>query len=160
MLKIKLLSEDKTYLKEYYSSNSVKGSLYSSGLDLVCPKDLIIPKKSLGFKIKFNVACQINMHVAASQHGYWLMPRSSISKTPLRMSNSLGLIDFDYTGEIMAKVDNLSDEDYIVKKGSKLFQICMPHLKPFTFNIVDELEETERGSGGFGSSGVHYESTV
>ena len=60
----------------------------------------------------------------------------------------------------MAKVDNLSDEDYIVSPGDKLFQICMPSLQPFTYEVVDKLEETERGSGGFGSSGLNYSNKV
>ena len=58
--------------------------------------------------------------------------------------------------ELMAKVDNHSDEDFKISKGDKLFQICMPHLQPFSFIVVEELEVTERGSGGFGSTGKNY----
>ena len=159
-LKIKILAEEKDLLKSYYTTDAPKGTLFSSGMDLICPVDLIIPKKSLGFKIKFGIACQPDMTREVLPHGYWLLPRSSISKSPLRLANSLGLIDYDYTGELMAKVDNLSDEDYIVSPGDKLFQICMPSLQPFTYEVVDKLEETERGSGGFGSSGLNYSHKV
>jgi len=155
-LKIKILAEDKDLLESYYKTDAPRGSLYSSGLDLICPENLVLPKNSYANKIKLGVACQKDMKREVLPHGYWLMPRSSISKTPLRMANSLGLIDYDYTGELMAKVDNISNEDYSIKKGDKLFQICMPHLQPFTYKVVEELEETERGSGGFGSSGLNY----
>lgn len=156
-LKIKLLNEEsKEFLKSYYESDAPKGSLYSSGIDLVCPTDLSIPANSLGQKIKFGIACQKDQSREVIPHGYYLYPRSSISKTPLRMANCVGIIDYDYTGELMAKVDNHSNEEFKIKKGDKLFQICMPHLQTFTYEIVDELEKTERGSGGFGSSGINY----
>jgi len=84
---------------------------------------------------------------------YMLVPRSSISKTPLRMANSIGIIDAGYRGEIMAAVDNTSDKDYMVVPGQRLFQIVHPTLYPFNVAVVDELSETERGDGGFGSTG-------
>jgi len=54
---------------------------------------------------------------------YYLFPRSSISKTPLRLANSIGLIDGGYRGEIVAMVDNIYDEDYEVKEGERYFQL-------------------------------------
>jgi dUTP pyrophosphatase len=157
MLYLKILNEEhKQYLETYYNSDAPKGSLYSSGMDLVCPDDLVVPAKSLGFKIKLGIACQPDMSREVIPHGYYLYARSSISKTPLRLANNVGIIDYDYTGELMAKVDNHSDEDFKISKGDKLFQICMPHLQPFSFIVVEELEVTERGSGGFGSTGKNY----
>ena len=81
------------------------------------------------------------------------MPRSSISKTPLRMSNSIGLIDGGYRGEIMASCDNIKDYEYQVEKGQRLFQIVSPDLSSIQFTIVDNLSDTSRGLGGFGSTG-------
>ena len=161
MLKIKIINqENKQYLKTYYNSDSPKGTLYSSGIDIVCPDDLVIPGKSLGFKIKLGIACQPDMSREVIPHGYYLYPRSSISKTPLRLANSVGIIDYDYTGELMAKVDNHSEEEFKISKGDQLFQICMPSLQPTTYQVVEELEETERGSGGFGSTGTKYYADV
>ena len=86
---------------------------------------------------------------------FYLYPRSSMGgKTPLRMSNSVGIIDSGYRGPLIWMVDNLSDEDYVVEQGSRLFQICPPTLNnPIVLNIVQELSETERGEGGIGSTG-------
>jgi dUTP pyrophosphatase len=83
---------------------------------------------------------------------YYLYPRSSISKTPLRMSNSIGIIDAGYRGNIIAKVDNISNKDYEIKKDTRLFQICDPCLDNIQIKIVDNLSETTRGNAGFGST--------
>ena len=97
--------------------------------------------------------------------GYYLYPRSSIVKTPFRMANSVGIIDSGYRGEVMAVIDNIesahSDLKMCLQKHSppmsRMFQICSPTLEPFLVRIVeheDELGITERGCGGFGSTGV------
>ncbi len=84
---------------------------------------------------------------------YLLMPRSSIAKTPLRLCNSIGLIDGGYRGEIMAVVDNIKTEDFTVEPGQRLFQLVAMDGSPIHFELVDELSDTTRGSGGFGSTG-------
>jgi dUTP pyrophosphatase len=90
---------------------------------------------------------------------YWMLPRSSISKTPLRLANSVGLIDAGYRGMLLAAVDNRGAEPFTVRNGDRLFQISTPDLLPFDdIRIVDEIPggATLRGSGGFGSTGVSY----
>ena len=82
------------------------------------------------------------------------MPRSSISKTPLRLCNSVGLIDAGYRGEIMAAVDNIKKEDYTIEYGARLFQIVAMDGSPLTFELVSELSKTKRGFDGFGSTGI------
>ena len=95
------------------------------------------------------------------------LPRSSISKTNLRMANSVGLIDSGYRGNIMAKVDMkprfgveenrvvVADFKEEVKQYTRLFQIAAPDLTPISsINVVSTLSETERGAGGFGSTGL------
>jgi len=84
---------------------------------------------------------------------YLLMPRSSIAKTPLRLCNSIGLIDAGYRGEIMVVVDNIKSELYTVEKGQRLFQLVAMDGSPINFQLVDELTETTRGEDGFGSTG-------
>ena len=81
------------------------------------------------------------------------MPRSSISKTPLRLCNSIGLIDAGYRGEIMAAVDNIKQEDYTINSGQRLFQIVAMDGSPLSFELVIKLSTTGRGAGGFGSTG-------
>ena len=93
---------------------------------------------------------------------YYLYPRSSISKTPLRLANSVGIIDSGYRGNLIAKLDNtgyhktgIHSRDFETQNGDKYVQICMPDLSPFTVSLVDNINDlgtTERGDGGFGST--------
>jgi dUTPase len=101
-----------------------------------------------------------NLHikVAAMKHNVpvpcLLVPRSSISGTPFRLANSIGLIDSGYRGEVKAKVDVLTNG--VVENGSRLFQICSHDFMPWdTVLIVNELPAAQdnRGEGGFGSTG-------
>ena len=84
---------------------------------------------------------------------FYIYPRSSISKTPLRLANSVGIVDSGYRGNLMLALDNIKQAPYTIRKGQRLAQICSPHLSPIFFSIVESLSETERGSGGFGSTG-------
>ena len=93
--------------------------------------------------------------LAGRFHAYWMMPRSSISKTPLRLANSMGLIDAGYRGTLLAMVDSKSDME--VAFGDRYFQIAAADLSPFhDIKIVSEIPggPTLRGAGGFGSTGV------
>ena len=84
---------------------------------------------------------------------FWLLPRSSLSRTPLRMANSVGLIDAGYRGPIMAACDGT----YEVSSQERLFQLVAPDLLPWReVRIVDEIPggTTTRGAGGFGSTGL------
>ena len=99
------------------------------------------------------IRCQPQFDDAVPR-GFYLYPRSSTgSKTPLRLSNGTGIIDFEYRGEIIACVDNISDIDYHVSKGMRLFQLCSPDLSPIVFKIADNLNSTSRSEGGYGSTG-------
>ena len=122
----------------------------NSGMDLYVPEDTVIPAGQTVF-----IDHQIKAKRAGGQTtpGILLFPRSSISKTPLRLANSVGLIDPCYRGNIIAAITNTSNTDYTVTKGTRLVQLVMQHLYPFTINWVDALDETERGAGGFGSTG-------
>ena len=145
-LRIKILDDE---VSSYYKD---RNTTYDgdAGMDLYCPHQLIIePNETL--LIKMGIACEMTDEYLPVS--FMLAPRSSISKTPLRMSNSIGIIDSGYRGEIMASVDNISNEDYMITPGQRLFQIVHPTLYPFNVDVVEELSETERGDGGFGSTG-------
>lgn len=93
--------------------------------------------------------------LAGRFHAYWMMPRSSISKTPLRLANSMGLIDAGYRGTLLAMVDSKADME--VAFGDRYFQVAAADLSPFhDIKIVSEIPggPTIRGAGGFGSTGV------
>ena len=90
---------------------------------------------------------------------YYLYPRSSISKTPLMLANSVGIIDSGYRGNIKAAVkcflsEENKNEIYKIKKGTRLFQICASNLESFSIEITKELSKSKRGEKGFGSSGI------
>ena len=90
---------------------------------------------------------------------FWLLPRSSLSRTPLRMANSVGLIDAGYRGPILAAVDG----SCVVEEHTRLFQLVAPDLLPWDdVRIVPAIPggPTVRGTGGFGSTGVGSTSTI
>ena len=118
-----------------------------AGLDLFVIDSLTVEPGETAI-IKSYIACE-----NTDGKPYFLMPRSSISKTPLRQCNSVGLIDGGYRGEIMAAVDNIKDEPYTVEPGQRLFQLVAMDGSPIHFELVSELTETGRGEGGFGSTG-------
>jgi dUTP pyrophosphatase len=134
-----------------YPNNAVTND---SGLDIHCPEIICIPPKSISFKIDLGIkGAMYNEH--GNPIGYMLLPRSSTgSKTPLRMSNSIGIIDSDYRGSLIACVDNLSDEPFTIVLQQRLFQLVCFNGKPIQAIRVDSLSETKRGEGGFGSTGV------
>lgn len=88
-----------------------------------------------------------------------LVPRSSISNSPFRLSNSIGLIDMGYRGNLMAKVDVLTKEQIYIKEGTRYFQVCRQNWMPWvSVKLVDDETELpqppdSRGTGGFGSTG-------
>ena len=118
-----------------------------AGLDLYVLEDIEFAPGETKL-IKLGISCQPENGVA-----YFLMPRSSISKTSLRMSNSVGLIDGGYRGEIMACCDNIKTEKYSVKKGERLFQLVAASCSDIHYEIKENLDDSTRGDGGFGSTG-------
>ncbi len=134
------------------TSNTDREARGDAGLDLYCPGDLtILPNETA--KIDLKIQCEGVCDNDGKNVCYYLYPRSSISKTPLRLANSVGIIDAGYRGNIMAVVDNISAESYQIQKGQRLFQICGRFLEPINLTLVDTLSDSERGNGGFGSTG-------
>lgn len=118
-----------------------------AGLDLfIIHEQTVDPGETV--KLHLQIACENEENIP-----YLLMPRSSISKTPLRLANSIGLIDPGYRGEIIAVVDNIKTEPFTAKPRQRLFQLVAMNGSPIHFSLVDELSESSRGTGGFGSTG-------
>ena len=118
-----------------------------AGLDIYVINEQTIDPDETSL-IHLQIACE-----TSDGRPYLLMPRSSIAKTPLRLCNSIGLIDGGYRGEIMAVVDNIKKQPYTIKPGQRLFQLVAMDGSPIHFNLVDKLTESTRGEGGFGSTG-------
>ena len=155
-LNIKIVK--KNNIKEifnYYSSfiNHHNGD---SGIDLITLDDIIPGIEPLSVEtIDFQIQCEMIDLETNNFTSYYLVPRSSISKTNLMMANSIGIIDAGYRGNIMAKVRNMSFAKESINKNTCLFQIIAPDLKPIKVNIVDELSITTRDDGGFGSTNIN-----
>ena len=152
----------------------------NSGFDVFVPDDFVFSSEQK-YKSQFlnmGIKCEMKYYVSkdrqffdeliektsdelveikyvANAAAFDLLPRSSISKTPLMLANHVGLIDSGYRGWIIGALRNLSDEDYKVEKHTRLLQICHPLRVPIYVELISEsdLTDTTRGSGGFGSTG-------
>ena len=117
--------------------------------DLYAMEDIEIPAHSYGNKIRTGVKIQLPEGWLA-----FILPRSSIgAKTPLRLSNSVGLIDSGYRGELGVLYDNTSDDGYFITKGDRIAQLLVMPSYRFQAKVVDILADSDRGEGGFGASG-------
>lgn len=143
-------------------SNGFNDSYYDSGFDLLVPEQHEVSGNCLGYTLSSKVVSALYSTPITDRMfkkyttGYYVYPRSSISKTPLRVSNSVGIIDSGYRGHLIGKLDNLSSQPYTIEKHSRLFQICAPNLSRIHVELVDSIEQlgiTKRGTGGFGSTG-------
>lgn len=139
-----LVKPDNDKIAELYSEN--KQFKDDAALDLYIPENHAIPPGTMGYMIDH----KISVELFDGQVDSLLMPRSSISKTSLRMSNSIGLIDKNYRGHILAAVDNIGDDPVILERGQRLFQLLPFPTQSFNVEIVDKLSDTERGDKGFG----------
>jgi len=93
----------------------------------------------------------------ALPEGYEAMirPRSGMAfKHGITVINSPGTIDADYRGEIKIALVNLSTEKFIVKNGDRVAQMVVNRYEQVHFNVTDSLDETERGAGGYGHTGI------
>ena len=138
-IKIKKLSKNVQLPKQ-----STQGA---AGIDFYLPQPVRFePKRSK--KVPLGVAVEI-------PEGYvmLLIPRSSTWKTPLRMPNSVGVIDSDYRGEVCALLQNTSNVTWEALACERLVQGVIVPVPSVQIQEVDELSETSRGVGGFGSTG-------
>jgi len=151
---------------------------FDSGFDLVAVEDVVIEPgetKKVPIGLAFAITQGFELQVR---------DRSGIAtKTKLRVSNAPGTVDSGYRGEVSVSIDNIStypynwrqlgidgktllardgngqptfypDGPYLIRKGDRIAQGVIAPVYQADFEVVDELDETERGAGGFGSSGV------
>lgn len=125
------------------------GTEGAAAFDLYLPQDVTIKAATLGNKIPLGLAVELPKYACLV-----LCARSSLGTTStLRVSNAIGVIDADYRGEISIVVDNIGLRDTELHKGERICQgIIMPMIRE-ELEVVNELSETVRGSGGFGSTG-------
>lgn len=163
----------KKYTKAAEKHNSsLLNEHFDSGFDLYCPKYISLSKYDIQdgieqLKLDHEIQCSAvyKTNNLTYNTGYYLYPRSSVSKTRFRLANSVGIIDSGYRGNIIGVFDvkRFSDEEncdgnnpYSIVKGDRMCQLCAPNLGPIFVRVADRNEEpssTERGAGGFGSTG-------
>lgn len=139
-IKIKKLYED--------SVIPTKGSKYAAGFDLYAHESVIIAPHT-------NVKVGTGVAIKAPDGTFGaIFARSGLAtKQGLRPANCVGVCDSDYTGEYIVAVHNDSNDTRTIAQGERIGQVVfIPYMDAF-FVEVEELEETERGDGGFGSTG-------
>lgn len=127
----------------------------NSGFDLFVPETVSVIPGMKTQMISMDVKCEM-LFMGEDSCGYFMFPRSSISKTPLMLANHTGIIDSGYRGFLMGAFRNTDmKNEYEVEKHTRLLQVCHPSLCPIYVYIVEEgdLSTTSRGEGGFGSTG-------
>ena len=143
------------YKDEYDRSDSNAGvDLFSSDNVHVEQTPQFIPFGIIArmLKVQRDVRGTSNDYLKTDSH-FWLMPRSSIYKSGLMMANSTGVIDKSYRGELKAPVWSMTGNSSVTR-GDRLFQIVAPDMGWIRIvRIVNSMPSTDRGEGGFGSTG-------
>lgn len=146
---------------------------FDAGFDLFLPSNTNFNTDRVN-KVDFKVKCcakiyhlDLNSQDTRSFYsGFYTHPRSSLSKTPLRLANSTGIIDAGYRGNLIGMFDcnyfssstSCIPDVYTSEKSTRLLQICAPSLMPIYVEIVDHVNDlgpsTSRGAGSIGSTGI------
>ncbi|NIG62150.1 MAG: dUTP diphosphatase [Serratia symbiotica] len=96
------------------------------------------------------------IHIADANVAAVILPRSGLShKHGVVLGNLVGLIDSDYQGQLMISIWNRGQEPFIIKPGERIAQMVFVPVVQVKFNLVEEFDSSERGTGGFGHSGRH-----
>ena len=116
--------------------------------DLVLPEDIVLPPQQVT-----KVGLGFAMELPKGYHAKLFLRSSTGKNTRLRLGNGTGIIDADYRGEVCALIDNISGFFARAFKGDRLVQMMIDKNIAVSFVPTEELEETKRGAGGFGSTG-------
>lgn len=137
-MKINIVLDNGAYMPE-------KAHEADAGFDLRTPSKVIIPAKSSRI-----IPTGVHIEIPFGYVGFLK------SKSGLNVKNGIlceGVIDSGYTGSVVAKLYNQSNKEKVFEKGDKITQIVILPMPDVEMELVDRLEDTERGNGGFGSSG-------
>ena len=166
------ITKNSDMIKRYKSGEKV---LFDAGVDLFVPYSCRVNNDEYAYKVDHCIKCSMEKVEEAKKVcnpvGYYLYPRSSMgTKTPLSLANSVGIIDSGYRGNIIAAMHctrspsitesgNYRDNEYEILQFQRLVQICPPDLSyPVEVVLVENEDKlgahSDRGEGGFGSTGV------
>ena len=144
MVQIKVVNKGKQPLPKYQTSQS-------AGMDLRANIDAPILIKPLDRKL-----IPTGLHIALPE-GYeaQIRPRSGlVIKNGITIINTPGTIDPGYRGDVGVILVNISNEDFVVQPGDRIAQMVINKFEQAKFEVVEELDETERGEGGYGHTGI------
>ena len=145
ILQVKKLSENATI--------PTKGSPLSAGYDLSSAENTIIKAGGKGIvKTDLSIACPDGTYAR-------IAPRSGLAVKKF-IDVGAGVVDADYRGPVGVVLFNFGDEDFVVEKGDRVAQLILEKVSMVGAEEVEELTDTERGAGGFGSTGVKKQRTV
>lgn len=149
--KLLVINENDTELKNKYINHNVNYKT-DVGLDIFMPEKITVPPNAISFKIGTGI--KANAIINNNNSSFMIFPRSSMgSKTPLRLCNSIGLVDPEYRGESFLVVDNMSSVPYVIEKHDRLVQFVGPSHENPNVIVVDDLDNTTRSENGLGSTG-------
>lgn len=143
-MKIKVINKSKHELPEYKTA-------FSAGMDLRANLEASVLLKPLERKI---IPTGLYIEIPPGYEGQ-IRPRSGLAiKHGIGCPNSPGTIDADYRGELGVILVNLSKEDFTINDGERIAQLVIAKHETIVWKEVEELSETVRGTGGYGSSGI------
>lgn len=134
-------------VEKYYGSSLRGATEDSAGLDLRIANDVVLFPNQTEL-----IPTGISVAIPQSYFGLVSL-RSSLGKRGLRLANSVGIIDSDYRGEILLALHNITDLPMSFKTGERVAQLVVISHLPVDYTQVQTLDDTDRGSGGFGSTG-------
>lgn len=144
MVKVKIINKSKNEIPKYQTENS-------AGVDIRASLDEDLVLKAGEFKL---VSTGIYLEIPSS-YEVQIRARSGLSiKHGIGLVNGIGTIDSDYRGEIKVPLINFSKEDFTIENGMRIAQMVLSKYEKIDFEEVDELSDSERQDGGFGSTGV------
>ncbi|MDO4959391.1 MAG: dUTP diphosphatase [Prevotellaceae bacterium] len=144
MLTVKVINKGSQPLPQYATPQS-------AGMDLRANNEEPITLRPLERKL---VPTGLYIALPAGYEAQ-VRPRSGLAlKHGITVLNSPGTIDADYRGEIGVLLINLSNEDFVINKGERIAQMVIARHEQVDFQLVEELDETERGAGGYGHTGT------
>lgn len=143
-MKIKVINKSKHELPEYKTA-------FSAGMDIRANLEASVLLKPLERKI---IPTGLYIEIPPGYEGQ-IRPRSGLAiKHGIGCPNSPGTIDADYRGELGVILVNLSKEDFTINDGERIAQLVIAKHETIVWEEVEELSETVRGTGGYGSSGI------
>lgn len=148
VIKVKKLAhfDDELPLPKYETKGAagadIRASLEGRESMVVKPGDRVLVPTGLAFEIPEGFEIQVR-------------PRSGFSlKTPMLVVNSPGTVDCDYRGEVKIIMGNFGSEDFIIEHGERVAQLVFAPVTQTRYEVAQDLSDTERGEGGFGSTGT------